>query len=373
MVAVSSVLTFLAQHNYGAVISLARMPFSARIANAAIAYVSYLGKAFWPAGLAVLYPLQRPQAENALGALAILAGATAVALLRVNRRPYLLVGWLWYLGMLVPVIGLVQAGVQSMADRYTYLPLVGFSVAIVWSAADLVESHRLLRNASAALAAVVLVLLAVASYQQAAYWKTSRTLFEHTLAVTNGNYIIHNNLGVILAREGRRDEAIGHYREALAISPDYAEAHANLGTELLKSGKFDEAFSNLVEALRLKPDQPMAQSGLGVLLAARGNFEEARLHLQESLRLSPENPDGHSNLCFVFQRMGRFDEAIAHCSEALRLKPELLDARFNLGTALAAQGKKAEAVAELSRVLAANPRYAAARTALEQLQGREHH
>jgi tetratricopeptide (TPR) repeat protein len=372
MAAVSSVLTFLAQQNYGAVIALARMPFSARIANAAIAYVSYLGKAFWPAGLAVLYPLQRPQAENALGALAILAGATAVALLRVNRRPYLLVGWLWYLGMLVPVIGLVQAGVQSMADRYTYLPLVGLSVAIVWSTADLVESHRLVRNASAALAAVVLV-LAVASYQQAAYWKTSRTLFEHTLAVTNGNYIIHNNLGVILAREGRRDEAIGHYREALAISPDYAEAHANLGTELLKSGKFDEAFSNLVEALRLKPDQPMAQSGLGVLLAARGNFEEARLHLQESLRLSPENPEGHSNLCFVFQRMGRFDEAIAHCSEALRLKPELLDARFNLGTALAAQGKKAEAVAELSRVLAANPRYAAARAALEQLQGREHH
>jgi protein O-mannosyl-transferase len=169
MVAISSVLTFLAQQNYGAVVPLARMPFSARIANAAIAYVRYLGKAFWPDRLAVLYPIQRPQAENALGALAILAGATAVALLWVNRRPYLLVGWLWYLVMLVPVIGLVQAGVQSMADRYTYLPLVGFSVAIVWGTADLVESHRLLRNASAALAVVVLVLLAPLSR-----WHTGR-------------------------------------------------------------------------------------------------------------------------------------------------------------------------------------------------------
>jgi len=372
MVVASSVLTFLAQRNYGAVISLARLPFSARVANAAITYVSYVGKAFWPAGLAVLYPLHRPQAESALGALVVLAAATVAALLLVNRWPYLFVGWVWYLVMLVPVIGLVQAGVQSMADRYTYLPLVGLSVALVWSTADLVGSRRLLRSVSAVLAGAALLVLGMCAYRQAGYWKSSRTLFEHTLAVTKGNYIIHNNLGVILAGEGRRDEAIGHYREALAVSPDYAEAHANLGKELLKSGNFDEAFPHLVEALRLKPDQPQAQSDLGVLLAARGNFGEAGQHLQESLRLSPENPQGHSNLCFVFQRMGRLDEAIDHCTEAVRLQPDLLDARFNLGTALAAKGKKAEAVAELSRVLAANPNYAAARAALERLQGPEH-
>jgi len=372
MSVVSSILTFLAQRNYGSVIALNRFPLPARLANAAVAYVSYIAKACWPVDLAVLYPAYKLPAEKVLAACLILTTATVGAWLSAKRRPYLLVGWLWYLIMLVPVIGLVQVGLQSMADRYTYLPLVGLSLAVVWGVADLVEGRYFLRAISAALAVVVLLALSANAYQQVGYWRSSQTLFEHTIAVTQGNYIIHNNLGVTLAGQGRHEEAIDHYRRALAIAPDYPDAQANLGKELLKSGKFGEALPHLVEALRLKSDQPQVHADLGVLLAAQGNFEEARQHLQESLRLFPQNPEGHSNLCFVLQRMGRLEEAINHCSEALRLKSDLLDARFNLGTAFAAQGKKADAVIELSRVLAANPDYPGARPALEQLQEPEH-
>jgi protein O-mannosyl-transferase len=372
MSAVSSILTFLAQRNYGSVIALNRLPLPARLANAAVAYVSYIAKACWPVDLAVLYPAYELAAEKVAAACLILITATVGAWLSAKRRPYLLVGWLWYLLMLVPVIGLVQVGLQSMADRYTYLPLVGLSLAVVWGVADFVKGRYFLRAISAALAVVVLLALSANAYRQVGYWRSSQTLFEHTLAVTRGNYIIHNNLGVTLAGQGRHEEAISHYRKALAIAPDYPDAHANLGKELLKSGKFGEALPHLVEALRLKSDQPQVHADLGVLLAAQGNFEEARQHLQESLRLSPQNPEGHSNLCFVLQRMGRLDEAINHCSEALRLKSDLLDARFNLGTALAAQGKKADAVVELSRVLAANPDYPGARSAIGQLQEPEH-
>jgi len=368
LAALSCVLTFLAQQKLGAVVSLSHLPFGARLANVVTAYVTYLAKSFWPSKLAVLYPLEQPLPETVLGASVILAAVTLAAVLWVKRRPYLLVGWLWYLGMLVPVIGLVQVGVQGMADRYSYLPLVGFSIALVWSAADLVESRSRLRAVAATIAVAALLGLAVTAHRQVGHWRTSRTLFEHTVAVTNGNYVIHNNLGNALASDGIPTAAMVHYREALVIKPSYAEAHVNLGLVLLKVGKIDEASSHLAEAIRLKPNLPTPHLELGALLAGQGNYEDSRLQLEKFLLLSPGHAVGESRLCFVLQRLGRLDEAIAHCAEALNLKPGLLEARFNLGTALAARGRKAEAAAELSRVLAANPAHADARAALEQLE-----
>src|ERR1035438_4263550 len=220
MAAVASVLTFLAQRGYGAVVSLARFSLPARAGNAAIAYVSYMVKTFWPADLAVLYPARGPEFASAVTSLLILMALTGVAWRWVRQRPYFAVGWLWYVGMLVPVIGLVQVGAQSMADRYTYLPMVGLSIAIVWTVADLVENRPALRNAAAVATIVALAALAVASYRQATYWKSSRALFEHTLAVTTDNYVIQNNLGVIVAGEGNSAQAIKLYRAALATTPD---------------------------------------------------------------------------------------------------------------------------------------------------------
>jgi len=337
MAAVASVLTFLAQRGYGAVVSLNRFPLPARAANAAIAYVSYMVKTVWPADLAVLYPARGPEFGSAVTALLILAALTWAALRWVKPRPYLVVGWFWYLGMLVPVIGLVQVGTQAMADRYTYVPMVGLSIAIVWTVADWVEHRPALRTVAAAATIAALAVLAVASYRQATYWKSSRTLFEHTLAVTTDNSIIQNNLGVIMAGEGNTAEAIKLYRKALATAPEYAEADANLGHQLLNSGQLDQAQSSLIKALDLSPNSPLAQADMGLLLAARGEFEGARRHLERSLTLAPGDADNESNLCFVFTHLGRPDEAIAHCNTALRINPGLANAQFNLSNALAAK------------------------------------
>jgi protein O-mannosyl-transferase len=372
MAAVSSVVTIRAQR-VEAMASLTTLSIPDRFANAVAAYGSYLGKAFWPANLAVLYPFHAPQPASVLAALAILVGISWLSLRLIAQRPYLSVGWFWYLGLLVPVIGILQVGSQSMADRYMYLPIVGLSIAVVWGTADLLESRRLPWYWAASLAGAVLLLLSIAAYRQAEYWKDSRTLFEHTLAVTEGSYVIENNMALIMAEEGKRDEAIDFYRKALAIQPGLAEAQVNLAQELMKSGKPDEAFPHLTEALRVKPNLPLAQMDLVLLLADRGNMEEANRHLDELLRLSPGDAEAQSYSCFVLRRLGRLDEAIIHCNESLRLYPDLLYARFNLGAALAAQGKRAEAIVELTRVLAANPSYAEARTLLEQLRGTSGH
>jgi tetratricopeptide (TPR) repeat protein len=342
MAAVTSVLTFLAQRGYGAVVSLNRFPFPARLANAAIAYVAYIGKTFWPADLGVLYPAKGPELSSAIFSVVVLSGVTATAWLWVKQRPYLAVGWFWYLGMLVPVIGLVQVGSQAMADRYTYVPMVGFSIALVWTLGDLVEHRPALRIAASVAAVGALAVLAVASYRQAAYWKSSRTLFEHTLSVTSDNSVIQNNLGVVIAGEGNYGEAINLYRAALSTSPDYAEAQANLGHELLRGGKLDEAQASLAKALELNPNMPLPQADMGVLMSARGDFDAARRHIERSLALAPGDADNESNLCFALVHLGRTDEAIAHCNTALRIKPGLANAQFNLNNALAAQKHSAQ-------------------------------
>jgi tetratricopeptide (TPR) repeat protein len=337
--AAASVLTFLAQRSFGAVVSLSHLPLSARAANAAVAYVAYIGKAFWPSDLAVLYPSHTPGSGSALLALAILIAVTALAWRWIKKRPYVAVGWLWYLGMLVPVIGLVQVGIQAMADRYTYLPMVGLSLALVWTIADLVESRRDLRLAVSAAAIVALAALSVAAFRQTEYWKSSRELFEHTLAVTQNNHIIQNNLGVVLAREGGSKEAIALYRAALSTVPDYAEAHANLAHELLKQAQFADAEPHLTQALAQRPDLASAHGDMGVLLAARGQFEEARQQFVRALTLAPEDADNESNLCFALTHLGRPEEAVAHCNAALRIDPNHANAKFNLENAKAAQGK----------------------------------
>jgi tetratricopeptide (TPR) repeat protein len=369
MAALGSVLTFAAQRTFGAVVALTLFPFPVRAASAAVAYAQYLVKAVWPAGLGVLYPAQQPTVASTLCAVLVLGCITAAAILLFRLRPYILVGWLWYLGMLVPVIGLVQVGVQAMADRYTYLPLVGVSIALVWLIADSVTS-RPAAIACTALAAGWLLVLAVVAHRQAGYWKNSRALFEQTLAVTSKNYIIENNLGVVLNREGDANSAIALFRRAIADYSDFADARANLGHALMISGKFEEAEPLLRDAERLSPQMAMPQADLGVLLAAGGKWEDARREMEIALRNSPGDADLQSNLCYVLQRLGQFDEAIASCAASLRTKPDFAEAHFNLGTALAATGRKSEAAAEFSRVLAAHPDRKDARAALEALNSR---
>ena len=368
MIVASSVVTFFAQRSFGFVVSIVRIPLADRFGNVAFSYVRYIGKAFWPTNLAVFYPSAAPPAVAVVGSLVVLSVITFTCLWLARRAPYLFVGWFWFLGMLVPVIGIVQVGDQSIADRYMYLPLIGLSLAAVWGAAELCDSRRPLRNAAAVLTGIVLLLFAAMTYRQTGFWKDSRTLFEHSLAVTPGNAFMHYSLGLALSDQGEHNESLAHFRKALAFSPDFPEGQEALGREFAKSGNFDESFSHLSEAVRLKPNLASARMNLGVLLAARGNFEEAKLQLEESLRLASGNPEGHNNLCYVLQRLGRLEEAILQCTEALQIKPEFADARFNLGTGLAALGKNSEAMTELNRVLQVNPNHAGAIAALQRLQ-----
>jgi protein O-mannosyl-transferase len=340
MSVVTAVLTFLAQSGYGAVVSLNRLSVAARAANAAIAYVAYIAKSFWPVNLAVLYPARAPAPGTGVATALLLAAITAAVWLRVKQRPYLAVGWLWYLGTLVPVIGLIQVGIQAMADRYTYLPMVGISIMIVWSLAELAAGRSALRSVFFAGACAVLAIFSFIAYRQASYWNTSRTLFEHTLAVTKDNHIIQNNLGVVEAADGDPAAALALYHAALATAPDYADAHANLGHVLLRAGQFDEAQSSLQRAIALDPRLAQPHGDLGLLLAARGQFDEARAELEHALTLGPGDADNESNLCYVLTHLSRAGEAIAHCTTALRLDPNLANARLNLTNAQTALSQR---------------------------------
>ncbi len=328
-VAAVSVLTVCAQMR-GSVFSLKAFPFPWRIVNAAIAYVTYLGKTFWPSDLAPLYlhPATFPSARiesflvpSAASAL-FLASITILVLRQVPRRPYWLTGWLWYLGMLVPVVGLMQVGIHSWADRYAYLPLIGVYVMVAWGAGGLVAHRAHWRRGVGVAACASLVLFAVAARSQVAMWRDTRTLFEHTVRATRDNWVIENLLGALVSNaEPASADARRHLEEALRIRPDHVKAHVNLAKVLLAQGSREEARGHLDVALRLDPDLAEAHIGLGNLLAGEGNVEQAMGEYEKVLRRDPKNVDAHASLGIVLASGGKPDAARVHIEEALRLDP----------------------------------------------------
>ncbi len=397
----ASVLTFLAQQRGGAVISAHAFPLAERVSNSIVAYVRYLAKTLWPTDLAVLYPFKPPAQGLVVVASILLILMTFGALRTIRSRPYLFVGWFWYLGMLAPVIGLVQVGLQSMADRYTYVPMVGISLAVVWFCADIIEGYPATRRPIAVVTAAILAALIATTYKQVGYWSSSQRLFQHTLDITSDNVAIENNLGVVLYREGRREEAANLFRQALAVEPDnagaetnlgvvlvkdgkstdaialfrkallidstYADAHINLGHELIQAGQFESAEPELVEAIRLKPGSAISHADLGLLFAIRGQYADAASQLKESVRLDPTNGETYGNLCFAVLHLGRLSEALDACSTALRIKPELLSAKVNLARVYASSGQTAAAEKQFLEVLARNPNQPDVRAELNQL------
>jgi len=356
MAAASSVVTFVAQHRGGAMGMTYGVPFGTRVENALVSYVSYLWKMVWPVGLGVFYPyrIQVPALEW-LGALAVLVGISMGVIWASRRRPYLGVGWLWYLGTLVPVIGLVQVGEQAMADRYTYVPLIGVFVMGVWGVGELVASRRRVLWGAVGLVGVVLLGCMVRTWIQVGYWKNGITLFEHALEVAQDSALAHNNLGVALAEEGKLEESIPHYQQALQINPRYERAHYNLGLAMARQGKLDDAMTHYQEALRINPRFSVAHNNLGVMLAQQGRQEEAIAHYREALRFTPDHVTAHFNLGLALAVKGEPDEAIFHYREALRLDPKYADAHDNLGIVLASQGKFEEAITHYRQALRLNP------------------
>ena len=299
-----------------------------------------------------------------------LIGVSVAVIWAGLRRPYLPVGWFWYLGTLVPVIGLVQVGSQPMADRYTYVPLIGLFIMVAWGVPDLLARWPLRSIALPAAAALVISACAITAWGQVQYWENSTALWAHALEVTTGNYLAHNNLGNDLAKQGRFDEAMAHYSEALRIKPDYAFAHNNLGHALANQGRVSEAIAHYSEALRIEPGYADAHNNLGIVLADQGKLDEAIAHYSEALRIKPDFADAHNNLGIALAKHGKADEAIHEFLEALRIKPDYPEAHNNLGVVLASEGRVSEAISQYSEALRLKPDYQEARRSLEDLTSR---
>ena len=364
------ILTLHAQREGGALVDLARLPFGARLANAVRSYALYLVGAFWPANLAAFYPipadlLDAPAArwELALAAL-LLVGLSAVAIASIRRRPWLAVGWLWYLGVLIPMIGLVQIGRQAMADRYSYLPLVGIFLAATWAAEETARRTRSPRWLAPLGAVIVLAACAGATLQQVGYWRDSVTLFERTLAVTADNAIAHNNLGAALASSGRTDEAVAEFDAAVRLDPNYTRARENLALALDRLGRIDEATSVFQSILALDPNRASAHFGLAHLALEMGDPASAVPEYEAGLAADPDNAIARSNLGLALLQLGKPDEAAAQLSEAVRRDPMRVDARVHLAEALLAMGRPEDALEQARAALELAPEDAALRSEL---------
>ncbi len=356
LVIASSVITFLVQRAGGAVSPLSGLPLTARLANAVVSYARYLAKGLWPTDLAVLYPHPGhwPVAV-VVGCGVLLAAFTVGALWLRRRQPWLAVGWFWYLGTLVPVIGIVQVGIQSMADRYTYVPMLGIALAVVWGAFELAARSQGWRAAGAVLTVLYAALCLVLTREQITFWRDSETLFRRTVAVTKNNYLAYNNLGFDFSSQGRLQEAREMYERSLAINPNYEEARNNLGYALAKLGRPAEAIPHYEAALRLKPTLAEAHNNLGNAFADLGRVDEAVARYRRALELNPEHADANNNLGIALAMQGQFDEAIQHLEKSLRLKPKNASAHGNLGNAYAVQRKFDDAARHYAAALELNP------------------
>jgi tetratricopeptide (TPR) repeat protein len=351
---VSATITYVVQSAGGAVAG-DDLGLATRAANATVATVRYLGLLAWPVDLAIFYPYRSWPASTVALAAATLAGLTAAAFVVRHRLPYVTMGWLWYLVTLFPVSGIVQAGSQSMADRFTYLPSVGLAIALAWTLADAARALRLPAALPLALAAGTGVAMLVATRRQVETWRDSETVFRHAITVTGDNYLAENQLGEALAARGRLDEAAPHYERSLRLNPRFPEAHVNVANAFARRGETAAAEARYREALALDPRLPEAHNGLGVLLAQRGDHAGAAREYRAALAHRALYAEAQSNLGNALRHQGDFAGAAQAYEAALALQPGWLDARVGLARAQVGMGRAAEAEGTLRAVLAQDP------------------
>jgi len=355
--AVSSIVTVLAQKAGGTVASLETFSLMERVANALMSYVGYMEKMFWPANLAIIYPFSSGALPwwGVAGASVMLALITLVAAAGYRRYPWLTVGWLWYLGTIIPVIGVVQVGVQAMADRYTYVPLIGLFIVISWGVPEILQRWKYKRVGLSIAGVAVLVILMACSYIQTGYWRNSIKLFEHALEVTDSNDVAHSNLASALEDWGDIDGAINHYNEAIKINRRYAAYYNNLGLVLIRKGDLSEAVGVCSKAVQLNPNFPEAYINLGLAFLNQGNINQAFKQFSKVLELDAENPAAHLDMGLCLVKLGRLDEAIYHFRKTLAVQPDSLEALHNLGAAHLYKGRTDEAIEYFQKELKIDP------------------
>jgi tetratricopeptide (TPR) repeat protein len=354
LVVASSVVTFIVQRKGGAVST--SISLGARVANALVAYVRYIRKTLWPNDLSILYPHPGHwPAWQVAGAAVLLAAICLVVALLACRRPFAAVGWLWFCGTLVPVIGLVQVGIQSMADRYSYLPLIGLFIILVWGISEWLPQRPWRTPMLVASSLSLLAACTLLTVRQIQFWRDSETLFGHAVNVTRDNYLAYNNLGFYLNGQGRTAEAMENYRQALKINPTYEDALNNLGYALAGQKNYAEAIPLYEAALRIRPDHVEVHNNLGNALSETGQINEAIRHYLVALQQQPDHADANNNLGIALAMQGKLGEAIPHFLTAIRSNPKYASAHSNLGNAYAVQHKLEEAIREYREALRLKP------------------
>jgi Tfp pilus assembly protein PilF len=369
LVAASLVVAYLA-HSSAESQALVEAPFLLRLSNALVSYGKYLLLTVWPSGLAVDYPLPPfVPAWQLVAAVVFLLAVTAIAIREGRRRPYLIIGWLWFLGTLVPVIGLVQVGVgPAMSDHFYYIPAIGVFIVIVFGLTDIVIALRLGRAPIAAVCAIVLLLMCSLSAIQVRRWRDSVTLFEWTLSVTSNNPLIENQFGVVLNRQGKHAEAIAHFAEALRVTPNYFQALANMGWALGQQGKAGEAIDFLKRAITVRPKAANSHMQLALALVKQAKEDEALEHFSKAVELEPNDADFRTNLGMMLMRQKKLSQAAIQLDEAIRLNPNSADAHNNRGLVFLMEGRPEASLAHFSTALSLRPNFTLARDNLRRAQ-----
>ena len=357
-VVISCILTFLAQKSGGAVKGLVALSLKTRVANALVSYVSYVLKAIWPSKLTVFYPHPGDTltAWQISGAFLVITVAIFLSMRLSKKYPYIGVGLFWYLGTLVPVVGLVQVGEQAMADRYTYIPLIGLFIIVAWGVSDLMKKWHYRKIYFSLFATIILTTLTARTFFQTSHWKNGVTLFEHAIKVTENNHKAHNNLATALDSLDL-DRAISHYKEALRIHPNYVIALCNLGLTLCDKGNYDEAVLYFTKALKINPQKTDTRMDLANIFFLQAKPEKAISQYREILKTDYENANAHYNLAYMLSTQKKIDQAEHHYKEALRINPEYSKAHYNLGNILLSQGKTKEAATHFVKSIQFKPDY----------------
>jgi tetratricopeptide (TPR) repeat protein len=357
----SSIVTYLVQHHGGAVESFEDFPLSARVANAFVSYSTYMVKMFWPTNLAVFYP--HPSwwpLWQVLGSVALLIAITVLAIRGAKKRPYAAVGWLWYVGTLVPVIGVVQVGSQAMADRYTYIPLVGLFIIVAWAVPEFLKKWPYRKEALIVLSALCLLCLFPLTWRQVGYWRNSIALYDHALEAAGPSSLIHNNRGTAYTNLGKYTQAIADFNSAIEISPRYGEAYNNRGVAYNSLANYAQAIADFNSAIEIKPRYGEAYNNRGLAYNGLGNYTQAIADFNRAIEIKPRYGKAYCHRGTAYTSLGNYTQAIADFNSAIEINPRYGEAYYNRGVAYGLLANYTQAIADFNSAIEINPRYSEA-------------